>query len=277
MIGRLPGDSHDRDLSWLDSSWCADLSRDGRSVLFSESGQGVGAVQAAYMRGMDGSPAVRLGSGAPLALSPDSRFALIRRLENQPDKSGEFLELMPTAAGESRRLPGDGFSYTYGHWLPDGQGVILRASEQGKPMRLYRMALPQGQYQPISPEGTGRCALSPDGSMVAATGPEPAIRLYPVSGGTARTVPGSTGRESLYGWIEDGLLAMRFDDASVPRGEVYLIDPVTGRQRSWANILPRDGAGIMNMVSFAATNNGGTFVFSWHRALSNLYIASGLV
>jgi len=276
MIGRLAGDAHDRDLSWLDASWVADISRDGRSVLFSETGQGVGAVPAAYLRGLDGSPAVRLGSGQPLALSPDAHFALIRNLETAPGKTGEFIEVMPTAAGDARRLPGEGFSYANARWLPDGQGIVMRASDQGKSMRLYRVELPDGQPQPVSPEITGRWVLSPDGSMIAAPGPEQALRLYPVNGGTARSVPETSGKESLIGWVEDGLLAMRFNDATAPRGDIYLIDPVTGRQRSWANILPRDGAGIMNMVSFASTANGDTCVFSWHRALSNLYIANGV-
>ena len=276
MIGRLPGDAHDRDLSWLDASWAADLSQDGRSVLFSETGQGVRAVPAAYLRGLDGSPAVRLGSGQPLALSPDAHFALMRIIETVAGKPAEFIEIMPTAAGKSRRLPGEGFSYASARWLPDGQGLILRASEQGKPMRLYRVDLPDGRRQPVTPEGTTRWAVSPDGSMIAATGTESAAWLYPVKGGTARPIPGTDGKESLIGWVEAGLLAVRLNDATAPRGEIYLMDPANGRQRSWANILPRDGAGIMNMVSFASTADGGTCVFTWHRALSNLYIASGL-
>ena len=42
------------------------------------------------------------------------------------------------------------------------------------------------------------------------------------------------------------------------------------------NPLPRDPAGIMVMVSFRATPDGRSAAYSWHRALSNLYVADGL-
>jgi eukaryotic-like serine/threonine-protein kinase len=125
--------------------------------------------------------------------------------------------------------------------------------------------------------GIGSWAVSPDGSTIAALDPEGVYRLYPVDGGATRAVPGATGQERLLGWIDAGLLVMRSEDPATPRGEVHVLDPATGRQRSWANILPRDSAGIMSMGSFATTPDGRTYVFSWHRALSNLYIADGLV
>lgn len=75
LVARQPGDSGDRDMSWLDASWVADVSRDGRQILFSETGQGGGPKGAAYLRASDGAPAVRLSSGQALALSPDGRWA----------------------------------------------------------------------------------------------------------------------------------------------------------------------------------------------------------
>jgi hypothetical protein len=276
MIGRLPGEAHERDLSWLDASGVADLSTDGGTVLFSETGQGVGAVPAAYLRGTDGSPAVRLGNGHPLALAPDRGSAVIVQVDQSLTGSGRFIDIVPTGAGESRRLPNEGFAYSSARWLRDGQGLIVCASVQGRPERLYRVELRDGRHEPVTPERIGSWALSPDGLTIAATGPEPAILLYPARGGAARAVPRTTGTESLLGWVDEGLLVTRLDNSPGPRGEVHLLDPVTGRNRFWANILPRDDVGIMLMVSFAATPDGRACVFTWHRALSNLYIAHGL-
>jgi eukaryotic-like serine/threonine-protein kinase len=276
MIGRRQGDANDLDLSWLDASKVADISRDGRLVLFVETGQGVAALPAAYLRGTSGSPAVHLGAGEPLALSPDTRWALIRGSKVFSDGSGTFIDVVPTGAGDPRRLPGEGLTYSNARWLPDGQKVIIRAAEKGHRMRLFSVQLTQGVPHPISPEGIGQWTISPDGSTIAASGPEPGLRLLPVGGGAPRAVPGTTGEAALIGWIHDGLLVMRPQDPASPRGEVYLLDPITGRQKSWANILPRDGAGIMVMVSFSITPDGSARVYTWHRALSNLYIANGL-
>ena len=51
----------------------------------------------------------------------------------------------------------------------------------------------------------------------------------------------------------------------------------TGRQQPWKNILPSDPSGIMQLGSLDSTPDGETRVYSWHRALSTLYLADGLV
>ncbi len=276
MIGRLPGDAHDRDLSWLDASWAADLSHDGRKVLFSETGQGVGTVPAAYLRGTDGSPAVRLGSGEPLALSPDLSSVLILRVDQELTGSARGIDIVPTGAGESRRLPGEGFAYANARWLRNGLSLVVKASERERPMRLYYVDLQNGRHDPVTPEGVRKWAVSPDNLTIAAIGPEASIRLYSLHGETVRDVPDTTGEESLLAWIEAGLLVMRLDDPAAPPGEVYLLDPDTGRRKPWGNILPRDSAGVMLIATFVATPDGRACVFTWHRALSNLYLASDL-
>ena len=65
-----------RELSWLDASWLIDLSSDGRTVLLNEAGEGSGALVVAYLRGTDGSPAVKLGEGEGLGISPDGKWVL---------------------------------------------------------------------------------------------------------------------------------------------------------------------------------------------------------
>ena len=78
------------------------------------------------------------------------------------------------------------------------------------------------------------------------------------------------------GWITDGLLVVRPGDPASPLGEIYRIDIKTGRQDSWKNILPRDRAGFMALVSFRFTPDGQSLAYTWPRALSNLYVADGL-
>jgi hypothetical protein len=273
MAMRRPGDGDDRDLSWLDSSWAEDLSRDGRLLLFSESGQGGGGEGAAYLRGTDGSPAVRLGAGRASALSPDARWAI----SFSSSVPSPYLDLLPTGAGESRRLPGNNLGYFAARWLPDGKRIVVWAAEPGRPPRLYLQQLEQGAPKALTPEGISFWwVVSPDGSTIAANGPGPGVHLYPVDGTTSRDLLGMAGGETPIGWINDGLLITKPRDPASPLGQVYLVDPGSGRQQPWKNILPRDRAGIMAFISFRATPDGASHVYTWHRALSDLYVADGL-
>ena len=62
----VPGAEKERDYSWLDWSLIRDISADGQTLLFGESGEGGGPGYSAYVRKADGSPAVRLGPGNAL-------------------------------------------------------------------------------------------------------------------------------------------------------------------------------------------------------------------
>ena len=77
--GLAPGETKERDLSWLEWSFPGDLSPDGKHLLLSEQGLGGGSLYLACMRGTDGSPVVRLGEGFAAEFSPDGKWALIGR------------------------------------------------------------------------------------------------------------------------------------------------------------------------------------------------------
>jgi Tol biopolymer transport system component/predicted Ser/Thr protein kinase len=118
------GAAKERDLSWLDYSYPADLSPDGKIVLFDEEGVG-GGVQygnskeltyAVYIRDTDGSPAIRLGEGVADALSPDQKWVIV-----QTPHSPEQLRLLPTGAGESQSLTNDSINHQWARWFPDGK------------------------------------------------------------------------------------------------------------------------------------------------------------
>ena len=91
---RGPSEREERDLSWLDLPRVAQLSADGRAMLFYESGEGGGPVYASYLRATDGAVPVRLGSGRAMALSADGRFAVSIPIE-APDR----IDLLPIGPG----------------------------------------------------------------------------------------------------------------------------------------------------------------------------------
>jgi hypothetical protein len=82
--------------------------------------------------------------------------------------------------------------------------------------------------EPATGEGTGlgfvtSWVVSPDGSMIAARGPTPVTRLYPVNGAASRELPRVTGSDVPIGWIGDGLLIRRSGDPKAARGDIYQI------------------------------------------------------
>ena len=76
LIALPPGASTEHDLTWLGISFLADLSSDGRQVLFTELLAGAAETGFMYLRQTDGAPAVRLSEGGARALSPDGKWVL---------------------------------------------------------------------------------------------------------------------------------------------------------------------------------------------------------
>lgn len=76
MMFRGSEEISEHDVSWMDGSVARDLSPDGKSILFNETGEAGGNSNAIYMRRTDGSAAIRLGEGRALALSPDGNSVL---------------------------------------------------------------------------------------------------------------------------------------------------------------------------------------------------------
>ena len=143
-----PGETTERNLSWLDGSLIVDLSRDGRLALLTEQAQGGGRSNAAYLRGTDGGPAVRLGEGRAMALSPDGEWAAVA-----PTVPAPYLDLLPTGAGEPRRLEVAGMQFRIVRWLPDGERIVASVNQEGRGAGLCVIPLSGGSPRAIMSEG----------------------------------------------------------------------------------------------------------------------------
>jgi hypothetical protein len=132
MKGHIDGDSQERELSWFDATLPADLSRDGRTLLFGEYGEAGGTNYAVYVRRTDGSPAVRLGEGTAQALSPDGNWALC-----VTHASPEQIIMLPTKTGEPRTITHDAIDHVAVGWHPDGKRIVFAGREPGHAVRLW--------------------------------------------------------------------------------------------------------------------------------------------
>ena len=264
IVGRARGDTTDRDLSWLDWSTLPRLSNDGRTLIFTEEGDGGGVEYSVYMRTIEGSPAVRLGSGYGVAISPDGQWVLTVRLHPSP---AQYV-LLPTGAGEPKVVTNDALSHELGGFTADGTHIVFSGHAPDRPPRLFLQDLAGGAAKPITAEGVPG-ALSPDGKLVAFDG-----KLYAIDGAAPRPIPGIETDEQVEGWASDshGLFVRR----RLPSGEyqVFRLDIGTGRRTLEHQIARVPGAGPGPW--FTITPDGSAYFMSYSSAQADLFRLTGL-
>ncbi|MFZ0290412.1 MAG: protein kinase [Candidatus Sulfotelmatobacter sp.] len=271
MIGLAPGEAKERDLSWLDWSSPGDLSADGRTVLFAETGEGGGPKYAVYLRKMDGSPAIRLSEGIGMALSPDGKWALAR-----PNITPSPLVQLPTGVGEAKPLTHDSINHLWGRWLPDGKQLVFSGNETGHGFRLYVESPEEGKPRPISPEGVNPAVvISPKGDFAASVGPDHKIYLYPIAGGEPVPVSGAEPDEAPTGWSADSRSLYVFRFGEIP-ARLFEIELSTGKRKLWKELVPADAAGIDTIRGITITPDARAYVYGYIRTLSDLYVVEGL-
>ena len=280
LIGMTADDAKQHDLSWLDYTYPADVSADGKTLLFDEEGGGGsldysksgGLSYAVYIRKTDGSPAVLLGEGGAVSLSPDGK-SVIAQTQDSPSQ----LRLLTTGAGEPKDLTKDNINHSWARWFPDGKRILFSGNEPGKGVRLYVDDRASGKSQPITPEGVSGTAfvISPDSQMVAGIGPDQKGYLFPVAGGEPRVIPGLNPGEQPITFSSDGGSVYIYQPGELP-ARVYRLDLQTGQRKLWKELMPSDPAGVETIGPILLTPDAKTCVFGYHRMLADLYLVEGL-
>jgi DNA-binding winged helix-turn-helix (wHTH) protein/Tol biopolymer transport system component len=277
IIFQPPDNQAERDLSWLDWSVPMNLSPDGKTILFNETRQGGGPAGSIYIRGTDGSPAVRLGEGNGWEISPDGKWVLATD-RRHPDR----IFLLPTKAGETRTIPCGKVHCGGGTWFPDGNRVLVWGSEPDRRGRNWVLDLQGGKPRAISPEGTDGGVLSPDGKFLANRGYDFRVILYPIDGGQPRELPAQTYRHMPVGWTADGR-ALYLHNPAAPRRpdgtravRIYRFELASSRMELWKEIVPSDRAGLLGLLPIRITPDGASYAYGYHRHLNELYVAEGL-
>ena len=280
VMALYAGQTKERDLSWLDYSYPADLSADGKTLLFDEEGIG-GGVQygnaqeltyAVYIRNTDGTPAIRLGEGGATALSPDQKWAIV-----QTPSSPEQLRLLPTGAGETQSLTNDSINHQWARWFPDGKRFVFSGNEPGKGVRLYMQDVSGGKSKTISPEGIDAqaFAISPDGQLIVGIGSDQKGYLFSSTGADPRIVNGMEPGDIPINWSQDARSIYLYRTGEVP-AKVYRLELATGKKTVWKQIAPLDPTGVSTIGPILMTPDGKTYVYGFHRTLGDLYLVEGL-
>ena len=246
-------------------------SRDGR-VLFESMDYGL------YIELPGHGPAVRLGEGVPLGLSPDGSQVLTLVL-GQPTQ----LCLVPTGAGTTTPLARGAITrHSAAVFAPDGKRIVASGSENEHGSRLYVQDLQGGDPRPISAEGvrlppTQPRLVSPDGEFVAAIGPDQGIALYPLAGGDPRPIPGLEAGYRPIGWTDRPGVLFVSPEALARRMPVFRYDVTSGRRDAWSEIGPVDPMGSPLTIRIQVTPDGSRYAYTYFLPSSELFVIDGVL
>ena len=262
----------ERDASWLDWSILADLSPDGRTILFSETREGGGAKSAVYLRRLDAPAPLRLADGIADALSPDGKWAIAHQ--------GAKLMIVPTGTGEAREVKIDGAFETGAAWFPDSRRIVVGGAIANGPYRLHVLDTLDETIEPLSPEniwsgGIRSFAVSPDGRFVAGMSAQGTIVLYPAGGGAALPVAGVEAGEIPIQFTADGAALYVYRPTALP-ARVHRVTLATGQRELWRELTAADPAGVYKIAPVAITPDGNAYAYTALRVLSELYLTEGI-
>ena len=108
-----------------------------------------------------------------------------------------------------------------------------------------------------------------------ATGTDRRVAIYPIEPGEPRPVPGMEPDEIPIRWRVDGrsLLVYR---PSTPPLRVDIIEVASGRRTLWKELWPPDPSGVEQIGPIQIAPDENSYVYSYRRALDDLYLATGM-
>ena len=271
---RIADECTERNLTWFGWSGAEWLSADGKTLLFHELDGTPDQVPRAYLRGTDGSPAVRLGECVPFHLSPDGKWTVCH------DEKADQALLVPTGTGLPRRMARHGVEaagFGYG-WLPDSKHALEAWREAaGKPFRTYVVDIDGGPAKPITPEGFVCTWASPDGkSALCQPGTDGISHVYSLELNQMRPARGLRTTDEVISWTSDGRSLFIRTPGEFPI-QIYRLDIDTGTRDVWREIAPPNRAGLYyDWMNVYMTPDGASYCYTTQNALNDLYLVEGL-
>jgi serine/threonine protein kinase/Tol biopolymer transport system component len=261
-----------RDLSWLDWSFPADLSRDGELLLTVEQGRATKSQYLTYLRKTDGSPASQLGPGTGLSMSPDHRFFTTLRGDDY-----RKLAVVPIGAGTAQEIAMPGVDPVAATWFPDGRRLLIAGNSATSGAVFYEKTLDGGAPRQIaSPPMRPFCyAISPDGSSFAGLTTEGRVAVVPVGGGAPRTFPADVDAQCVLTWDTAGRSLYYIDSSPIP-AQIQKLDTASGVHLPFRQVAPADRAGVQTVSPVFMTPDGQTIAYSYRRMLGELLLVRGL-
>jgi eukaryotic-like serine/threonine-protein kinase len=246
------------------------VSADGKLIAFTESGEGAGEKYGVYVRGTDGSPAIRVGDGSARTISPDGKWVAAQFTDGRT-----AIQILPIGAGEARAIEVAPLERVNAvRWFPDSRRLVIVGSEKDHKPRTYELAVTGGTPKPMTPEGVTGNMVSPDGKWLPVRGADNVVALFPLDGGPPKPLPAVGPNTTVAGWLGDSRsFLIRSADSRV---QISRVDVQTGASTPVATLGASDPAGVVSMGAVAFAADGDHYVFNYFRVLSELFLIDGL-
>jgi hypothetical protein len=219
---------------------------------------------------MDNGNTTRLGEGVAMGFSPDGRSILVATEDHKQ------LFVIPVAGGPGRPLPDIGVTYQWARFLPDGQHLVVLASRPSRGLQLYLRSLTESRLVPLGGEMMVRnAAVSPDGHQVAVLSGGQVV-VYPTHPGPGRIVPTSEPLAPLR-WSRQGpwLFVQHLGGFTELPARISQLNVSTGRRTPWRELMPPDRMGVTSVTGVAISPDEQSYVYSYRRILSELFLVEG--
>jgi len=264
----------ERDVSVLGFGMWGALSDDGQMLAFSEEGPVGPSGYLVFVRRLDGSPAIEIGEGETLGITPDGK-TVVALMPGQLTK----FRVLPTGAGETRTVdvtPVQIDAY-FVSWMPGAKEFVFLGHEGEARPRAYRVALAGGPARPVTREpGAAEFwnRVSPDGRfLLQAPGVGAELQgrgaIVDLTNGQTRELQLADGDQPV-NWEQDGrhvFIAQERDAGAT----IYRFDLSTSKREIWKEIRPADPAGLLSVGRFYVTPSGNAYAYGATRYLSALY------
>jgi Tol biopolymer transport system component len=267
IIGLTPGNSQERNLTWLDWSRERDITPDGKWLLFDEQSEGGGVNYSIYVRKTDGSPAVRLGDNDAFSISADGNWVLATT-----NAEGGSLVEMPTGAGEARPIKTGNLQDAIAYFLPDQKRILIASFDR----RVYVQSLESDTPRPVTPPGVRGFlrAFTADSKYVLGRDDRQNWALYPIDGGPPVPLPKWTvGDQPITHTTDSHSFFVRNGDLPA---NIYRFDFVNDTRQFVRQLRPADSTGMERIGDVLMTPDGKYYVYGATREVSNLFVVTGL-
>jgi len=119
-------------------------------------------------------------------------------------------------------------------------------------------------------------AISPDGARVAILSTDNRLLVYPAGGGDPEQIPTAEPLAPLR-WSKDGrwIFVQRLSRYTELPAHVFRVRARTTEIKPWKEISPADPMGVNSVTGVSIGPDERSYVYSYRRVLSELYLVEG--